>query len=59
MGNKNNEKRARPFLKWAGGKKQVINCIDKILPQEIKDSEAIENYFEPFLGGGGHIFPLS
>lgn len=58
MGNKNNEKRARPFLKWAGGKKQVINCIDKILPQEIKDSEAIENYFEPFLGGGAIFFHL-
>ena len=48
----------KPFLKWAGGKKQVIECIDKILPQEIKVSKKIENYFEPFLGGGAVFFHL-
>ena len=57
MENKNSV-RARPFLKWAGGKKQVINCIDKIFSQEIGDSKVIKNYFEPFLGGGAIFFHL-
>lgn len=49
---------AKPFLKWAGGKKQVINFIEKNMPQNIKDSGVIENYFEPFLGGGAIFFHL-
>lgn len=52
------ENNARPFLKWAGGKKQVINFIDEKLPEDIKDLEIIENYFEPFLGGGAVFFHL-
>lgn len=49
---------AKPFLKWAGGKKRVIISIDKLLPQSIKDSKVIENYCEPFLGGGAVFFHL-
>lgn len=52
------EKIPKPFLKWAGGKKQVINFIDEKLPQEIKNSGIINNYFEPFLGGGAVFFHL-
>lgn len=48
----------KPFLKWAGGKKQVLGCIDYHLPNEIKDSKTIENYFEPFIGGGAVFFHL-
>ena len=51
-------KKARPFLKWAGGKKQVIDCIDKKLPKEIKKSKVIKKYAEPFLGGGAVFFHL-
>lgn len=53
------EKNAKPFLKWAGGKKQVIDFIDKKLPTEIKSSGEIDTYVEPFLGGGAVFFYLS
>ena len=52
------EVNSKPFLKWAGGKKQVIDFIDKKIPQQIKDSEVIDNYVEPFLGGGAVFFHL-
>lgn len=55
---KNNEKYPKPFLKWAGGKKQVIDFIDERLPDEIKQSEVIDCYIEPFLGGGAIFFHL-
>lgn len=42
-------KSAKPFLKWAGGKTQLLNDIDDNLPPEIKKN-GIVNYYEPFLG---------
>lgn len=42
-------KQAKPFLKWAGGKTQLLNNIDNNLPPEIKEN-GIKNYYEPFLG---------
>lgn len=56
MANKNTKESAKPFLKWAGGKKQVKNCIGDILSHKLKGS--IGNYFEPFLGGGAVFFHL-
>lgn len=38
------------FLKWAGGKRRIINEIDKQL------SDKIDRYFEPFLGAGAVFF---
>lgn len=49
---------AKPFLKWAGGKKQVIKFIDSKLFNDIGRSGVIEKYFEPFLGGGAVFFHL-
>lgn len=49
---------ARPFLKWAGGKKQLIETIESRFPDEIKSSMKIEKYFEPFVGGGALFFHL-
>ncbi|OGX27981.1 MAG: hypothetical protein A3D10_00585 [Omnitrophica WOR_2 bacterium RIFCSPHIGHO2_02_FULL_48_11] len=49
----------RPFLKWAGGKGQLINQIKEYLPPEIVAAKRIEKYFEPFVGGGAVFFWLS
>lgn len=48
---------AKPFLKWAGGKSQLINTFDELLPQELKNG-AIDTYIEPFVGGGAILFHI-
>ncbi|AEH06247.1 DNA adenine methylase [Methanothermococcus okinawensis] len=45
----------KPFLKWAGGKTQIINSIDENLPKDLKDGK-IKRYIEPFVGGGAVLF---
>jgi DNA adenine methylase len=42
-----------PFLKWAGGKRQILPDILRRLP------ERCETYHEPFLGGGAVFFALA
>lgn len=44
--------KAQPFIKWAGGKRQLLNELLAGLPK-------FENYHEPFLGGGALFFELS
>jgi DNA adenine methylase len=48
------EKAAKPFLKWAGGKTQLIAQIEKSLPLEITNSKF--TYIEPFVGSGAVLF---
>ena len=45
---------AKPFLKWAGGKGQLLETLEKHLPM----LENSNSYFEPFLGGGALYFHL-
>ena len=50
---------AKPFLKWAGGKGQLIEQIKERLPKEFSFRNKIEKYIEPFVGGGALFFWLS
>jgi len=48
----------KPFLKWAGGKGQLIEQISSFLPTSFKTGK-VKKYFEPFLGGGAVYFWLA
>lgn len=45
---------AKPFLKWAGGKTQLISHIEKVLPRFIYKEKF--TYIEPFVGSGAVLF---
>ncbi len=45
---------AKPFLKWAGGKTQLIPEIERTLPSSLIGSEF--TYIEPFVGSGAILF---
>ncbi|MGP1570205.1 MAG: DNA adenine methylase [Eubacteriales bacterium] len=45
-------KKVTPFVKWAGGKRQLLDKISERMPQDYN------NYFEPFIGGGAVLFEL-
>lgn len=51
-------KKAKPFLKWAGGKSQLISQFDEYFPDELKQGK-IDNYIEPFVGGGAVFFHVA
>lgn len=48
---------AKPFLKWAGGKGQLLDTLDKMFPQELIEGK-IKTYIEPFVGGGAVLFHI-
>lgn len=43
---------ARPFLKWVGGKSQLLSQLQKYYPKQYN------RYFEPFVGGGAVFFDI-
>ncbi|WP_027438759.1 DNA adenine methylase [Lachnospira multipara] len=46
------ENKIAPFVKWAGGKRQLLDKIIERMPK------AYNNYYEPFIGGGAVLFEL-
>lgn len=48
---------AKPFVKWAGGKRQLIDQLTNLYPIELEKGE-IKKYIEPFVGGGAVFFEL-
>lgn len=43
----------QPFVKWAGGKRQLLNALIQRMPKEYN------TYYEPFIGGGALFFDLA
>lgn len=54
MARNNKNKLIAPFLKWVGGKRQLLPKIIEHLPKNIRELR----YFEPFIGGGAVLFHL-
>lgn len=51
-------KKAKPFIKWVGGKNQLLEQFETYYPNELRNG-TIQNYIEPFLGGGALFFAIS
>lgn len=47
--------KAKPFIKWVGGKGQLIEQLDEQLPANFADWQDV-TYIEPFVGGGAMLF---
>lgn len=48
---------AKPFLKWAGGKGQLLDKFQELYPKQLKEKR-IKNFYEPFLGSGAVFFDI-
>ena len=55
---KNSDTKVKPFLKWAGGKGQLVQRFTSLYPAELIKG-CIKNYYEPFLGGGAVFFDIA
>ena len=47
--------KAKPFVKWVGGKTQLIEQLEALLPADFDQWENV-TYIEPFVGGGAMLF---
>jgi DNA adenine methylase len=56
--NEDSNIKARPFLKWVGGKRQLVHKFSKFYPEELIKGR-IKKYYEPFLGGGAVFFNVA
>ncbi len=50
----NTKNLAKPFIKWVGGKGQLLQQLEKQLPTDLHEEEF--TYIEPFVGGGAMLF---
>lgn len=49
--------KAKPFIKWVGGKSQLIEQLDTYLPADFDKWKHV-TYIEPFVGGGAMLFHM-
>jgi len=49
--------KSKPFVKWAGGKRQLLSVIMDSLPNNLINSNSF-TYIEPFVGGGATFFAM-
>lgn len=49
--------KAKPFIKWVGGKSQLIGQLEALLPPDFDKKENV-TYIEPFVGGGAMLFHM-
>ncbi len=49
--------KAKPFIKWVGGKSQLIEQLEALLPADF-DKKGDVTYMEPFVGGGAMLFHM-
>ncbi len=49
--------KAKPFIKWVGGKGQLIEQLEALLPSDFDKWENV-TYIEPFVGGGAMLFNM-
>lgn len=54
---KESTSQAKPFLKWAGGKTQLLKQFETLYPRQLNKG-TINKYFELFLGGGAVFFDI-
>lgn len=47
--------RAKPFIKWVGGKGQLLGQLGQLLPSDLSSRKQFD-YREPFVGGGAMLF---
>lgn len=47
--------KAKPFIKWVGGKGQLIDQLEALLPVDFSERKNV-TYIEPFVGGGAMLF---
>lgn len=49
------QNQGKPFLKWAGGKGQLLLTFEELLPAGLSQMKDL-TYIEPFVGGGAMFF---
>ena len=48
---------AKPFVKWAGGKGNLLKQLEQLLPENFDEQQDV-TYIEPFVGGGAMLFHM-
>lgn len=52
------DSKAKPFLKWAGGKSQLLEKFKEMYPEQLRQKR-VKTFYEPFLGSGAVFFDVA